>query len=679
MRKKQSKFRKTFYKKGHQHKKSEKVCPNDEIASTSAYDIVPAEEEESAQTWKRLPETLFNESVTVDEKGQVLPITDASGRESFPKLLRPLRPKQQPEPEYDNNKDTNRILHIGKTEQLWNKAIADHFPPPPCKGELSWDIENEVQRGLGWIIGLKCSCGHFTGEKMRLFDTIDSDVGKRGPKKCATNVGVQIGLTHTRIGPSALRNILLSSNIPAPSVRSMQTTANQVGDAIIKLNKSDMSEQRQHIGDVNEARGLPRDSAVRVEGDARYNNPLYSGSGTTPFQPATQAVYAVSENVTPNKKVVAVCIVNKMCSKGCQDDEQHEHNCKKNMGMSKQIGNEEMMAAEAYRSMKEDDNPVTISHFTSDGDSKAYKGIQSVDLDSKVEHLRDTRHLSGSAAKAVTNTKYSNGMFNCRTRASSDRARREFANNLKRRMNGEFSSAFQKHKGDIDEIVQIMPACIDAMLACYNGNCGLMCKKHSLVCKGLKTNKWDHSNYVQFIPHNALTPSDDDLKSLRRSIEVKLGPHALISQRFNTNTQKSEALNRAFSRTNPKGVLFKRNFEGRIHSAIHMRNRGIGDSTEAKCKKLKVPIAKNSRVSRGLRYEQRAEKSRSNHHKTTRALIKRRNSRLQKYESYRRKKLQDEEATYQKNMLDNQLFTVNIEHSYGTRSVTRGDHGYSKL
>jgi hypothetical protein len=55
------------------------------------------------------------------------------------------------------------------------------------------------------------------------------------------------------------------------------------------------------------------DLPLSVSGDARYNNSLESGVGKTPFQPATQSVYCISENETPNKDIICVNIDNMLC------------------------------------------------------------------------------------------------------------------------------------------------------------------------------------------------------------------------------------------------------------------------------------------------------------------------------------------------------------------------------
>jgi len=58
-----------------------------------------------------------------------------------------------------------------------------------------------------------------------------------------------------------------------------------------------MAAPRKHVCDINEAHGLGRETPIRTEGNGRYNTPLRSGGGRTPFQPTTEAVYTIIENV----------------------------------------------------------------------------------------------------------------------------------------------------------------------------------------------------------------------------------------------------------------------------------------------------------------------------------------------------------------------------------------------
>ena len=104
-----------------------------------------------------------------------------------------------------------------------------------------------------------------------------------------------------------------------------------------------------------------------------------------------------------------------LCSKrGNIDGDHSNHGCKKNTPTADQIGDEEKWARQAYEAMNQDNDseeyPMRISHFTSDGDSKAVKGIQTAQGRYRVQHLRDTQHLSKSLSTAVSNFNFSKEM-----------------------------------------------------------------------------------------------------------------------------------------------------------------------------------------------------------------------------------------------------------------------------
>lgn len=671
--------RPTTFKSGYWKKKKESgLCQGDDINE---------QPDQPKKAWKRLPLDLHNDTVQYSADGTMECIVDSYGCITGQKLLRPS-PSQKPiaekysevNEENDPDRKTYRLLQLRATELLWNEAMAEHFPPPPCKGMLVWDLEKEVQRGLGWREQLKCTCGHYVSRRHNLYEEVEN-TGTRGPKIAAPNVGIQVGLANSMTATTSFRNTLMAANIPPPSARGMQRSANRVSETITHLNEQDMAAQRKHVRDINEARGLGRDAPIRAEGDGRYNNPLRSGGGRTPFQPATQSVYTIIENVTKAKKILSVNTANKLCSKRCIDNEHRTHGCKKNIATADQIGDEEKWARQAYVKMTDDseEGPMKISHFTSDGDSKAVKGIQEAQGRYRVKHLRDTHHLSKSISSAISNCNFSKMMMPGCTKALQTKVQKQFAYDLRRRVHGEFEQAYSHFNGDIVAMKKHFPQCIDAIIACYGGSCGKLCAKHSLVCAGLKFKKWNHSSYLRFMRGDSLQPSESDIKMLRSVLEIRLGPEAVNSQEFNTNTQMSEATNRTFSRTNPKLVTFSHNFEGRIHSAVHLRNHGIGESVILKCDAAKVPIVKGSKVAKALCREQREEKLRSAYHKTSQAKASRRSARLLQYQAYHEKLKENEIEAYQKNMLDNQKFSIGVEHCYATRRTTSGDHGYSTI
>ena len=65
-------------------------------------------------------------------------------------------------------------------------------------------------------------------------------------------------------------------------------------------------------------------------------------------------------------------------------------------------------------------------------------------------------------------------------------------------------------------------------------------------------------------------------------------------------TQKCEAVNRAISSTVPKNVTFSRNYDARVHAAVHAVNVGISEALVSECHAVGSPITPGTRVSRHL-------------------------------------------------------------------------------
>ena len=152
-------------------------------------------------------------------------------------------------------------------------------------------------------MGLKCErCTYRTGP-YKLYYEVQTKA--RGRKSATANVGLQVGLSQNMLSNTGMRHILMSSNIRPPTYTGMQRQANRVGAAIQKMNEKDMRKHRLDLNKVQEMRGQSGDP-ILVEGDARYNNTLWSGAGKTPYQPATQTVYTMAENLTSKKKIIGV-------------------------------------------------------------------------------------------------------------------------------------------------------------------------------------------------------------------------------------------------------------------------------------------------------------------------------------------------------------------------------------
>ncbi|XP_013412199.1 uncharacterized protein LOC106174964 [Lingula anatina] len=194
----------------------------------------------------------------------------------------------------------------------------------------------------------------------------------------------------------------------------MQKQANKVGAAITKLNKADMQKRRENLRRIQDLRGC-EGQPIAVEGDGRYNNSLFSGGNKTLYQPATQTVYTVAENVTSKKDIIGVYTGNKLChtahllkSRG-EDVSCPEHSgiCTANLREDDSIGDEKRAMQQI---LEEISGEVTVGALTTDGDSRAHSACDDV------ESLRDTRHYSKALKKQIEKAPFSGQVFPGKTK-----------------------------------------------------------------------------------------------------------------------------------------------------------------------------------------------------------------------------------------------------------------------
>ena len=499
--------------------------------------------------------------------------------------------------------NTYRLLHINKTCDMFNSAYRQHREESPdCPTYLKFDFQQERQKGVCWKETLRCeSCG-FQSERNKLYEELTTP--NRGAKTAKPNIGLWVALMDNPIMGTTLQEIFMALNTPAPSYSGLQYTANKVGPMLVQMVREDLRKQRTHLKDVLESYGLPRTTPIPVEGDGRYNNPLYWSRDKNPFQPATQSTYTVVENLTNEKKIIGTVTKNKLCHKRKRGEKCPDHSgkCTATIALDAPIGREDQLTEEICQEFLADPEPTTISHITTDGDSAAYRGVQKImrDQGQEVEALRDTRHLAQSQKKAIDAAKFSDTMFPGRTASQRLSVKRKFSVDLMKRCSAEYDQAVKNFRGNTERLVNCLSFATDAIIECYASKCGETCAKHSLVCKGLEPDQcWPK----EYLPPNArkLQLTEDDEHTLRRLIDYRFNRKMLFSTRFGTNTQKCEAMHRGFSKSNPKNVTCSANFSPKIFSAIHRMNHGPGKSTAMKCAALGAPITDDTRVTRQLK------------------------------------------------------------------------------
>ena len=549
---------------------------------------------------------------------------------------------------------------------MWNQSFRKHLHQNSnCTGDLQWDTYKEEQRGFVWRVCLSCDKCQFVSDKYKLYTEIPST--KRGPKAAAINYGMQVGLSQVSMGSAGLRKIFLSGNIPAPSTKGMQNSANKVSEKLEMTNKTDMRKIRQELKEVNKMRGHPMNE-IDVEGDACYNNPIFSGVNKTPFQPATQSCYVLVENMTDKKLVVNLITKNKLCSHGKDHSGENinRKNCKctQNLQMVENIGNEEESAKEGLKTLYAEG--FEIRHITTDPDTSAYRAADDLAYENKSEispqHLIDTRHFSENQRRHIKKNENILKIMPGATKGVKDKLHSRFATDLSQRCHAEYESALSKCNGDYFRFKRSISHAVDAVVLCYQGN-HFLCRTQSFVCKGQLKNNWmKNSRYLE--SNFKLKLSIKEQSEVRKCVNYRLGPKELDKTKLGTNSQKSECVNKIIRRSLPNRVTFRKNFAGRANSAVHAANHGPGESIMALCLSLGSPVSTGSKVHKSLQQEQNLYEKNKEYQKSDKRKEKRKQKTDEVYELYSK---QQEEVKYSKGMLLEQK-KFNEKHVKGAKS-----------
>ncbi|CAC5371163.1 unnamed protein product [Mytilus coruscus] len=496
-------------------------------------------------------------------------------------LTKPIRKnaKKDKRPDYNSN----RAICIYKMEEMWNAAFKEHqLSNPQCGGVLLCDLENEEKRGFGTRQQLICTKCDYKSKRYTLYEELETR--KPGRKASKLDTAIHVGLSQTPIAYTGIQKIFLSGNILAPTTSSLQRRANTVMKQIEQINKQDMKRRRNDIIEINKLRGKENPHAISVQMDGMYNNPLYSGVGRTPFQPATQTVYTAAENETSKHNILALNIKNKLCSKHSSLDVDNDSGrlhedctdeCSANIPMVKSIGDEYTWARECLLDLKED--AIEIEHLVTDADSSAYKaaldlhneGINNVEP----ENFLDTRHLSDHVRKGAKSDKTLLKVMPATTKLKRQKLLNNFSVDLTERCNKELALAYKFYAGDFFKVKNKISHTVDAIANCYMGN-HARCRKNSFACKGFQGSWLKGRPFLQNT--FKISSNNENLDLLRKQINKRLGSKVLDKTRLNMNTNFVEGFNRSLRRSLPSNVTFKKNMSGRAHAAAHSVNYGPG-------------------------------------------------------------------------------------------------------
>ena len=548
---------------------------------------------------------------------------------------------------------------------------------PTCEGNLDFNYRAEEKRGLCWREQVVCKSCSYVSKKFNLFNEIET--GRPGRKAATANVGMNVALTQTPIGPTSLRKMCLCSSIPAPSRRGLQKCATKVCEMIEKVNISDMKTRRAGLKRINLLRGRP-ENEISVQSDGIFNNPLYSGVGKTPFQPATQCSYSIVENITPKKQVIAVENVNKLCSKHgfhSANDEECDilsGKCSATVPMEKSIGDEKEWAKSCLLDLKDDD--LEVKHITTDPDTGAFKAAEELKeqhITSTVpEHQIDTRHLSENHRKYIRNKPAVLKIMPGYTKAYRETMQNRFSSELSMRCQAEFENAHQDVGDNFTRLKARICEITDAIILCYSGD-HTLCRTQSSICMGETDNNCILKS--AFLPGTfKIKASETTSKStVRDCIDYRFRPDILEKTKLNTNMQKVEAVNHIIRRSLPKTVTFSRNFSGRAHSTIFAANNGPGEALLKLCEQTGCPVPSNSRVSAALLGEQVSSEKEKERGRSAKRKLRRKQVTIKKFKIYEKNQ---EEIKYRKAKLLLEAAVKRRTHARMNKFV-RSDHSFT--
>lgn len=455
-------------------------------------------------------------------------------------------------------------------------------------------------------------------------------------------------------------------NAAAPSEKSMSKMADKVGDEIAKMTLTDLENLRRRLREEVQRRDPTGNACIPAEADGQYNTPLRSAPERTPRQPATQATLTVCENYTTQKKIMGVVTENKLCkrgqyykSKGGNECPNHPGKCSQSLKPEMPIGDEERRSRNLMTDIMQSSQPLIIDRLTTDSDSHCYKGIQSVmkKVNIDVDHQKDPGHLSRSQRRSIVKMKFTTKVFPGRTKTDRIHYQKRFAIDLAKRCTAEHKVVSRMYKGDEVKLRSALDKTPLAIIDCYSGKCGETCQKYSYVCKGTASNHWER----QYIPGGGFIrlDSQSDRNKVLALINLRLRPKILSETKYDCSTQKTEAVHKAYRKSDPKGITYTRNFTNRTLSAVSRVNDGIGSSTLRKLETIGAPRTPGNRAAKTLksidtRNKYHAKRQNSAHYK-----LRRSENKLKNFRSY--DNLKDISTVYKKGLTD---VNVVIDHEY---------------
>ena len=483
-----------------------------------------------------------------------------------------------------------RILHVLRLMALIDQVVGGHGRTK-CKLPR-FTPGQEIKKGVVVSWSLKCrSCG-FETERVKLYDEAVTPPGRRGPKPAVQNVALLAVLMNTTIGFAKGRSILNALDIPVPNEKSMKQLSEYVASALKNLAELGETEK------LNEATQDKKE--VHLLLDTRYNTGRIGSDRRTGLSLTSQGITLGIENNSGSYFIISHHIQSKVCRKGTSLKLKGEHvECPHHEGCTATKDRfESLTEKEAGQAIcrKVNNQGVTITHVTTDGDGKCAKGVQE-ESRTPVKRLADTVHLGMTQMKKAKKVEWSENMFpGAKKKTKRNQCGEALAKDIKRRSTAILKLLHEKHQGSLPDIQREAGNAVRAAICCYQGDCR-DCPSNVTACQGNDKeelgNSWClKSSLLQEHQIVCLNMTNNDVSLMTDIFETVLGYDNLEKTQFLSNTQMNEAANRSLSTVLPKNITFAlKQTEARTSCVIDCWNFGPGESALRQRKQLGIPTS----------------------------------------------------------------------------------------
>ena len=506
-------------------------------------------------------------------------------------------------------KHDNRIMPMDKMFKQITATYKAHAKTDCKKPDFA--LGQEIQWGIMVKQSWKCLNCSFETPVVNFYDEVDSPTEKTGPKAAKQNVAFVTALMHTSIGVARGQILLNALDVPIASKNTMFRISRQVSASLADLSKESMSEMLH-------AEAARTGGEIHLTLDARYNTPRWSCDRRNGLHNTTQFVTLAMAN-TPSKPIVSQYIENKVCPTGTALLLQGKDiQCPGHPGCTATLNRYEGLTerkAGQHIGRSIGEQGIRITHVTTDGDAKLFKGVEEV-TQTPVQRCSDTVHLGQLQTKRAKETEWSEYLFSgcsSRTRGKKKEYANALAMDIRNRSFAILKSLHHKYKGQLTEIQKAAKDSVLAAICCYQGDCK-DCPRNTTACLGTEDSSESSwllkSSLLQEHKITNLNTTATDVELMKDIFEIVLGHDNLEKTKFLSHTNHNEAANRSMSVSLPKNIKYSRALHGRVACVVDTWNYGLGEAIRRQHRRLGLNISRGqAKVLKRLQCQSRYHKA----------------------------------------------------------------------